>query len=243
MPVEFIAIFIVGVALVKGIQYNVKRASRAKRSRELADWASRSRLTYRADGEALLLEPFAALPLFHTGRKPRVANAMTGVWRGLDLRCFDFRYETGRKQRNEYDQTVAVIRSDGGSLTEFSLNPRDWLMLHLFGPTSDVSIPDDTAFTKAYSLRATDEEAARALFGPAVRNYLVARQGWRIQGVGEWVVCHRLGHLCRPSELNDFLDQARVFRDVFSGGRSTGSRPRGAGTGPRRGWEGDHEGG
>lgn len=215
MPVEFIIAFFVGVALLRGIAYNLKRGARAKRSRELAAWASKARLIYREDAERLLLEPFAALPLFHSGRKQRVTNAITGVWRGLDLRCFDFRYESGRKQKTELEQTVVVTRSEGGSLTEFSLTPRGWLMFHVFGKASDMPFPDDAAFSKAYSLRAVDEEAVRTLFHGEVRRYLATQPDWRIEGVEEWVVCCRIGRVCRPADLTDFLFQARAVRDLF----------------------------
>jgi len=227
-------LFVFGIIRLS-VTHAWRSRARAKRSRELAAWAAKARLTYQADGQALLLEPFAALPLFHIGTKQRVTHAITGERRGLELRCFDFRYESGRKQKTEHEQTVVVSRSEGGSLTEFSLTPRNRWMLHLFGESKDLPFPDDAPFSKAYSLRAVDEEAGQRLFRSDVRRYFVTQPGWRIEGVGEWVVCCRIGHLCRPSELGEFLDQARAVRDLLSGGRPTGSRPLSA--------KGGHEGG
>lgn len=212
---------IVAIGLVVGfnlLRLWVGARARRKRDRALEAWASAASLTYQADGSSIESEPFAALPLFHYGRSRRITNLLSGVRRGLDIRLFDFSYRPERKNRDPVVQTVAVIRTPGVSLTEFSLQTRHWWS-RVVGDPAVVTFPDDTAFTKAHFLKAVDHDAARKHFRDTVRRHLTKNPGWNIEGIGEWVVCWRPRHLCAPAELPAFLDQARDLRDMLSGGR------------------------
>ena len=192
---------------------------RRSRDRELAVWASRARFAYEEDGEELLLEPFGALPLFRDRTNPRISSVISGVWNGLDLRFFVFRYRnSGRRRPHTVEQTVAVVRVADASLPQFSLRPRHWSMFLLPGRPSIVSFPDEKAFEDVYVLEGVDEAAARNLFRGELTRYLAARPGWGIEGIGEWVVCYRWGDRCSPKRLRPFLEQVRAFHNVFSGG-------------------------
>ncbi len=148
------------------------------------------------------------------------------VMRGLSslgkTYLFEFSYETGSGDTlSTYRQTVAAFFVPDVSLPTFSVRPAKILQkilpLDILQKSNDVLRRNEVifethaAFSRAYQVKAQDEDALRSLFQPALLEQweaLPALEKWSVDGSGHWMIVFRDNTMILPEELRTFLRQA-----------------------------------
>jgi hypothetical protein len=117
--------------------------------------------------------------------------------------------------KGEHDDivTVCVVRASGLRLSGWLLRP---VRMQGAGPRTTVRFPSDPAFELRYTLLAEDETAARLLFSPELRHWLVTqRTHFWLEARDDAFLFHRYV-FCLPRYVETALNDARQLHMVLS---------------------------
>ena len=96
-------------------------------------------------------------------------------------------------------------------------------MLHKFASafgSQDIDFPESPSFSRLYLLRSEDERAIRAVFVQEVLRYFERHPDLYVEARSRGLIVYRSGKRMRPSELPQFLAQAREVYELFAGGHT-----------------------
>ena len=180
-------------------------------------------LTHQPSGS--MHREYDGFKIFDRGRRRRTKNMITGSYQDAEVTVGDYAYTTGgrsgtsisigsssssRKNNSKtHHQTVFVIKADGLRVPHFFIR-RQLKLFDFLGKSfggQDIDFEEDEGFSKAFVLQGEDESATRELFGPGVREALMAHNGSKmmLEGYGDTLVLH-WGQRTDPSGLQDNLD-------------------------------------
>ncbi len=191
LPELFYAAVFVFLALMV-CAYFWDAAKQRQRAREVLEAAQRIGFSFVRDGQSLLDEELAKIPIFNRAslRGGRVSNLLRGQSGSFSIAICEYRYWTEGEDPSCYEQTVFCFDVKGAGLPDFSLGPelsaleRKVLTFGLrhFRPKvrkqardrldqalaeleeKGVKFPGHPDFSARYHLRAPDAEAAKVLF-------------------------------------------------------------------------------
>jgi len=92
--------------------------SAAKRRKELAEWAGRHGLRFRADSDYGLDSRYASFQCLQQGSRRYAYNLVDGAWQGRPFLGFDYHYETyatdskGQQQTHHHYFSAVILDSD-----------------------------------------------------------------------------------------------------------------------------------
>lgn len=188
-----------------------------KRKQELAGVAQQLGLTPEATSIPFPGFERSGLDLFKHGEKRTACNVMSGTRNGLELRIFDYSYETSTVtstddsvQTSTYNQTVAAFRSPGAALPEFHLKPAGILSKVARGLQKDMLLDGRERFNKEYKLKGSNPDAVTQYFTPAVVSVFEAhdhKHRWSVEACGDWLIAYREYSVVPPAQMQAFLDQ------------------------------------
>lgn len=169
--------------------------------------ARRLGLTYSArDPFAIISNPFA---LFRRTRRRYggVDNVMSGTWRGLEVRVFDYEYSINDDDVRYLSCVVATI-------------PDGWPSLVIQPETLVTTIADQVAlhdiafelegFNRLYEIRSEDRRFAGALVDARMMEWLMSRSplpGFEING--RWILAYR--DQVQPWDVESVLELVQGF--------------------------------
>ena len=171
----------------------------------------------------VLGNPFLTSPQDPLSRDPsqRTYNVMHGVYKGHQLRCFDYRYSAvgneGEDSRKSFFLTCLVVQAPI-PFPPLSLRPegfRDHLR-HAIG-IEDINFESDE-FNRKFSVACPDRKFAYDVIHQGAIEYLLHHSSMHIAGNGMSVVFHfgpSRGLLPLPAAVMDLLDASCEFLDLL----------------------------
>jgi hypothetical protein len=141
------------------------------------------------------------------------------------MTLFDHVYTVGYgKSSQQFNQTVTRMQSPLLNLPSFVLFPETFFskLGKLFGGT-DINFPESPAFSKKYILRGPDEPVIRALFTPALVQFLEGQQRpLSIDAAGNTVFVHRTSRRAKPEEIESYVAEGKqILAKFFEAQNST----------------------
>ena len=231
MDADYRWILIAGAVLI-AICSVLLRITRARRSKEFREVASRLKLRYAPEDDSFRRELFFTYPLFQRGHpdKCTASNFLRGERNGMDVVLFDYSYTTQHKigqgfelrpagvikNYSTYSQSVVATRLQSRVLPQFEMCPET--LLHKIGALAgmrDIDFESHSEFSKRYRLHGKSEAAVRDAFTLQVLAYFDQTPGWSLEANGEWLVCYRHDRQVAPGELDGFLDEAIRIAQLF----------------------------
>ena len=147
----------------------------------------------------------------------------------LVLTLFDYKYSTERNpldllddedSSQVYKQTIARIQSPLLKLPYFNLFPETIFkkMGKLFGG-ADINFPDAPEFSDQYILRGGNETALRAIFTPALREFLKGLQHLTIEGADDVLFVYRWQRRTKAELLAAAIEENKRLLALFLKGQ------------------------
>jgi hypothetical protein len=167
-----IMVFVVGggvIAFVVLVAWASRVAAR-KRQEALAQLALALGLTFNPGPPSIDLS--GDFHVFRRGRARVACNTLSGAWRGLPLEAFDYRFTEGGGKESHVERLSIGVVTLGRSLPYLSVHQRGLFrkLAHLLGFKELVI--DSDRFNQRCHATAADPDAARALLGGALGDYL-----------------------------------------------------------------------
>lgn len=215
------SIFILSIGLACFIFITLRAK---KRKAGLSRWVKEFGFSCKDVTEASVSDDWLRFPLFkrkafkgYTGFSGMSeTDVFRGSFNGTEVTFFDYMYTVGfgRQYSVTHSQTVAVFAVGGNVLPEFELRPEHLVqeIEQIFG-YKDIDFSQYPEFSRSYLLRASDEQAVRALFAPETLQFLSRQKGWAVESIGRWLMIYRHGNVVKPETLTRFLEEAtNIFR-------------------------------
>jgi hypothetical protein len=171
--------------------------------------ARRLGLRYSAkDPFAIMSHPFS---LFRSTRRRYggLDNVMSGVWRGLEVRVFDYEYQI---HEDEFRELSCVVAATAGGWPSLVIQPETLVTTiadHL--ALSDIDFELE-AFNRMFEVRSADPRFARALIDARMMEWLMNRSplpGFEISG--QWILAYR--DQVQPWHIESVLELVHGFID------------------------------
>ncbi len=214
-----------GLCLVGGVLafWLVLRRLRALRHQLAAERvAGQLGLCYSPNVPAASLGPVPRMYILH-GAFRSATHALWGTIDGCAAAVLNLNY-AGPKWMTLSVRAV-VFPGSGGTLPEFTLCCKDWLVdklkavVHLHG-IDFADSPEGLQFSRQYELKGTDELSVRAAFTPEVVRYFAAHPKWFVACQDGWLVLRRERHwyaLASPTTkgIAELLQAALEIRRIL----------------------------
>jgi hypothetical protein len=165
-------------------------------------------------------------PIFGGGFFRTVHHSLAGRYQGVDLMVFNYEYETiDSETPDHYFRTVVVFADPRRDIPEFLMRPKGAgeRLLGALGEGGEVEFPEDTEFSKRYSLVGPAPMAVRDVFGDWLRRALVeSERSWRIAGLDHRVILYADDRMDaevkpNPEDLSEYLRQTlTLFQEIRS---------------------------
>lgn len=207
------------VALIGGIVYLAWWMEK-KRTEAMTAFAQSH--GYQFEGPAQqLIDELAQFKLFNQGRARTAKNMMRGSKEPGAVRICDYQFTTGSgKHQQVHQQTICVLKTPGRNAPHFFLRRQRALfdsLGKLFGG-QDINFDDDPAFSKAYVLQTSGDEAQlRGFMTVGLRETLsrLADKNLLMEVVGDTLVLH-MGKRLKPEQLEGLVADAVNIRRQWS---------------------------
>lgn len=160
----------------------------------------------------------SSLNFFPGAHSHKVYNMLSGEYKGIDWKIFDYRYTIGYgKHSRTYNQTLAYAHTGDFGLPRFSLAAETFF--HRLGEVfgfKDIDFKDYPAFSKRYLLKAKEEQTIRDLFTPEVLQFF-QRQDKVINVIAQddFMAMYYANHRRAPNQLRAFIDTASEMVNIF----------------------------
>lgn len=195
----------------------IHRQLERRRVEALREVGMRMGMPFQEEDPSLEGQGLFRLPLFGKGRSRAAQNVLRGSRGRAEVVLLDWRFTTGSgKNQSTHRQTVAAYRRTSGQLPAFTMRPETFL--HRIGQkfgSSDFDFPSHPDFSRLYVLQGEDEEAVRKMFVPEVLQAFSMRDGWSVEGAGEWLIFYRARRRTTPSDLHGFLEETAQLQETF----------------------------
>src|SRR4030042_2119802 len=161
-----IAIVIAGV-IIAGIYAS------AKRSKELAEWASKRQLDFVATKDSHLDSMYPNFKCLNTGDSRYAHNIITGVLVGRVFLGCDYHYATGSgKNRQHYNFSLVIVKSPL-LLKQLLIRPENFLdKLAEFAGFDDIDF-ESADFNKKFYVKAPNKKWAYDIISPNMMAFLM----------------------------------------------------------------------
>ncbi len=185
-----------------------------RRTMQLARIANRLGFRFRRQANSMQRAWFMRFPLFRSGRRRRIRNAMKGRFLNADVRVFDFSSAHGEGPIHRH--TVAVYKLSERRIPTFCLWP------HSIAAQRDepmrrqerlIDMPGRPHFNALFEMRGVNPMTVRKLFHSRTLDFLERHPDLCIEGGGQWIAVYRYDYRTRPNELHDlFRVTGQAFR-------------------------------
>jgi hypothetical protein len=197
-----------------------------KRSEKIQAVATRLGFTFRrkpTDADKALI---VGCHIANSGHGHITSNVLEAAQSDeLRMTLFDHVYTVGYgKSSQQYNQTVTRMQSPVLNLPSFVLFPESFFSKigKLFGGT-DINFPEAPQFSKKYILRGPDEAAIRALFTPALLQFLEQQQrALSIDAAGDTLFVHRTSKRAKPEEIEAYVAEGKQILAKFFEAQNSG---------------------
>lgn len=181
---QFLIIILV-VAVIIALAIAGAAAAR-KRREELAVLAARLGLSYSADRDHSLGEPFHFLDALARGSNRYAYNILSGVYRGHEVLVFDYHYEThstdskGRRQTHHHHFSFFILMLPQ-SFPELRITREGFLskIAQVFG-YDDIDL-ESAEFSRAFCVRSKNKKFAYDVCHAQMMEYLLANRDLSIE--------------------------------------------------------------
>jgi len=156
------------------------------------------------------------------GVNRRVKNFMEGTMSGMRTTIFDFHYPFNSSVGQSLLNTVAVFASTQRRVPAFDLSRKPWLQPNsTYSNLVELSAPE---FSRHFALIGADQVWLRRMFDQQVIDLIVstyARQNFRFNGGGPWLVFVAQQRKLKPAKLRSFLqDMSQIATAIFERARA-----------------------
>jgi hypothetical protein len=223
----FVATFLLAICLWSPVEIFIKDRLEARRAHAFAEIAPKLGFTFIGEKVTIKDAALASCDLLTLGKNTAVLDSMEGTVSGHPTVLFDYRYDWesddrdgGTTTHTEF-QTVAAFASTGRKLPQFSLRDNTFgnrMRLTGLDRAAYVKFPDSPEFSKQFFVISTNKNAARELFGPDVRRFLLRNphRDWHVDGAGPWLILYHSSTRVDLKALPDFLKEtAQIAVGVF----------------------------
>ena len=165
------------VGIVLWYQAHVRKRE-AQRTEELEDSVKNLGLDFVAEAQPALLAELGDFPVFKPGRSKELKNLITADTEDLLLSLFDYRYVTGHgKSKKTHRLTAVLVRPSNLRLPSCQLRPTVAIFDRIgsFFGMQDINFPGNPAFSKAFVLKADNEEEVRQFFDDPLLDFFAER--------------------------------------------------------------------
>jgi hypothetical protein len=226
----------IGLAIFYGVKAFLAHQERMRQAR--LDLARRLGLAYEPTPTEPLLSYFQGLQVLPKGHRQYIRHVFRGLYRGLELRCFEYVYVTrhrdskGNTSESHHPVAVAVgnIHERYPRLTMVPEHLGHKLWDALGGDDIDF---ESAEFSRKFWVKCDDRKFAYDLVHARAMDHLLA-PGWRHWEVHGGVVCLSNPGRLRLEEIPHNLDRLLAFVEMIPSFRRTAAaanpsaRPEGA---------------
>jgi hypothetical protein len=162
---------------------------RAKRRKDVAEWAAGAGLTFSPNAERGYAASFPSFGCLHRGHSRYAYNVARGTWNGRPLEAFDYRYVTGHgKNRTVHDFSAIILGSHVPlkPLTIRSENAFD-KVTEFFG-ADDIDFESDE-FSRRFFVKSPDKKWAYDVLHQRTMEFLLAGPRFSIEFDTHHVIC------------------------------------------------------
>ena len=160
-----------------------EREKRSTRTAAMAETAQRHGFAFAPDTAATLNQyDFVYL---RRGADREETNAMSGVYRGCEIKIFDYSHTAAPDYYVEHRHTVIFVRPPAGAgvaLPNLAITPGSYLERYLIAEYGDVELNGfDQAFAQHHRVYAQDPVRARAFLAAGLLRHLLAHPGFYVE--------------------------------------------------------------
>ena len=159
------------------------------------------------------------LPLVYQlrrGKNRYASNVFAGRYKGFPVYVFNYHYATGDKRNKvHHHSSIAMLRHDL-EMPEMHAYPPDIYekVGHMAGIDKIEVQTGDDAFSKAFTVLASDPEFARSFCTPGMKEYLLRHPDMSVEVGGGWIATCIQQRLV-PEEIQRRMDQMlKILRYV-----------------------------
>ena len=206
------------VALFAIVAYT-KRSNRKRRVVAFNEQANQMGLQILDDPDGQVLRQFDNFKLFSQGNKRQITNLIEADGQDVKILIFDYRFSTNPtgKGSTAHEQTVVALKSRLLRCPEILVRPKTLAdKLDSASGFQPNSFDLNSEFSKLFVLNGPDEAAIRNFFTPAVLDFLKRHPKDSLEAKDDTLFFYRVRTLCKSTELEDLLAQARELFGVLT---------------------------
>jgi hypothetical protein len=164
---------------------------RAKRKREVADWAAGAGLTFSAGADRAYGSVHPDFECLHRGHSRYAYNMARGTWNGRPLEAFDYRYVTGHGKNRSVHDFSAVILGSRVPLKPLRIRSENAFdkVTEFFG-ADDIDFESDE-FSRRFFVKSPDKKWAYDVLHQRTMEFLLDRPQFSIEFDTRDVICWR----------------------------------------------------
>lgn len=215
MAYEF-ALAIIGIlAVIIAIAVFVYQAEKKRRT-ALADMAHQMGLAFHPGGRDDILAHFGHLEAMDGGLRRRTRNVLFGLYRGVEVRIFDFIYET--ESRDSKGNTTRQTHRVSVGLAN---TPTDWPKLTIVPETIGHKVLDalggddidfeSTEFSRKFWVKCKDRKFAYDVLHPRAMELLLAAEWKKWQLMGSALCVWKDNQRLDPKQIGPVLERMIAF--------------------------------
>jgi len=214
---QFLAILLIGVAIVAAIAFSALQAK--KRREEMAAAAGALGLDFDPSQDRSADDRYHFLDKLGQGSNRYAFNRLSGRYEGHEVEVFDFHYETysnkpkgGRQTHHHYFSFFVLHVPD--DYPELTIAPEN-----IFSKIGQLVGFDDidfesAEFSNAFCVRSSDKKLAYDICHPRMMEYLLANRDLSVE-----IEAHCLslffGRRLAPTEIRRTLDRLVALRELI----------------------------
>ena len=189
-----------------------EREKRSTRAAAMAEFAQRHGFSFAADTAATLNQhDFVYL---RRGSDREETNAMTGLYRGCEVKLFDYSHTAAPDYYVEHRHTLIVVHPPAGAgphLPDLAITPGSYLERYLIAEYGDVELDGfDQAFAENHRVYALDPARAREFLAGGLLQHVLQHPGFYVEIRNNTLLAFRPDNGLEPvsglSELLSFAD-------------------------------------
>ncbi len=189
-----------------------------KRTLALQTLAAEMGMSFSAEQDDSVVQPYQSFDLFDRGRSRKLQNVMYAETDTTAMAIFDYTYTTGHgKNQSKHHQTVVGMQSASMQLPSFLLRPegifdRIGSMIGM----QDIDFDDHPEFSHAFVLKSEEEEeAVRRFFDQKLMDFFVERKKLHAEAKGHCFIYYQRGRK-KPEMFHELMAEAMEIHGALA---------------------------
>jgi hypothetical protein len=183
-----VPVLIVFALIVLIVTTALSERAKAKRRQSLIALCGKLNIQYVEEDQYQIVTEYAGFDWLSVGDSKIASNTMIGAVYGVNLKMFDYRYETGSGRSRPVHQMSIVAVDTDLIFNQIKIRPETFLDR----ATEAIGVKnidfESAEFGRAYCIRSRNKKFAYDVISPRMMEFLLANRGWSIELMGRTIM-------------------------------------------------------